>query len=334
MLDTFSIAEVWRRHVALPEFSKLLYERLRAATHWLRSMVQSETGDGPNLGANDGARLLPLADTDYRDYRSSVQLAMGLFAGKRAYEGGGEADLPFAWLDVPLPESCVPEPKSRMFDDGGYAVLRQTGAMAVLRYPRFHFRPSHADALHLDFWVNGVNHLRDAGTYSYSADSTWLAYFPGTVSHNTIQFDDRDQMPRLGRFLFGDWVKTEYAQPLADTGDAVTTGVGYRDAHGAVHERAVALSSSRLTVNDAIGGFWSKAVLRWRLQPGAWRIEDRATVTDGRCVLSIGASMPIARFSLVQGWESRYYMQKTQIPVLEVEVHASGTLTTDYRWSP
>jgi len=39
--------------------------------------------------------------------------------------------------------------------------------MALLRYPRFRFRPSHADVLHVDLWVDAVNVLRDGGTFSY-----------------------------------------------------------------------------------------------------------------------------------------------------------------------
>ena len=40
-----------------------------------------------------------------------------------------------------------------------------------------------------------------------------------------------------------------------------------------------------------------------------------------------------SRYQLVDGWESRYYMQKTTIPVLEVEVALPGTITSRYRWS-
>jgi hypothetical protein len=61
----------------------------------------------------------------------------------------------------------------------------------------FRFRPSQADALHLDFWLAGSNVLRDAGSYSYNTEPEWLNVFPGhNASHNTVQFDDRDQMPR------------------------------------------------------------------------------------------------------------------------------------------
>ncbi|MNF17638.1 hypothetical protein D3C80_2212560 [compost metagenome] len=49
-------------------------------------------------------------------------------------------------------------------------------------------------------------------------------------------------------------------------------------------------------------------------------------------MLTLEASMPIARFELVEGWESRYYLDKEQIPVLEIEVHQPVSLTTEYRW--
>src|SRR5690606_6981941 len=88
MLDTFCMVEIWRQRQTLQRFSPRWYARSLAATRWLHTMVNAENGDGPNLGANDGARLLPLTDTDYRDFRPSVQLAMALFANTRVYEEG------------------------------------------------------------------------------------------------------------------------------------------------------------------------------------------------------------------------------------------------------
>ena len=85
-------------------------------------------------------------------------------------------------------------------ESGGYCVLRRTQSMVMLRYPRFRFR-SAKQMLCMWIWVKDQNLLSDAGTYSYNTDARWLKYFPGTQSHNTVQFDDRDQMPRLGRFF-------------------------------------------------------------------------------------------------------------------------------------
>ena len=42
--------------------------------------------------------------------------------------------------------------------------------------------------------------------------------------------------------------------------------------------------------------------------------------------------MPIARFECVEGWESRHYGEKTSLPVIEVEIGAAATLTTDITW--
>lgn len=331
MLDTFCMVEVWRRHLDLPRFSARWYARSLAAVQWQHTMVNAETGDGPNLGANDGARLLQLTNTDYRDFRPSVQLAMALFANARAYAEEGTWNLSLSWLGLELPQAVADQPASQLFDDGGFAVLRRGTAMAMLRYPRFRFRPSQADALHADLWLGGRNLLRDAGTYSYNTDPLWLEYFPGTASHNTVQFDDRDQMPRLGRFLFGDWLKTSYIEPLHEQDGVATFTAGYSDGQKACHKRHIRLSANALQVVDQVDGFKHKAVLRWRLEPGQWRIEG-SSLSNGEHALEVRATMPIVRSELLQGWESRYYLEKKQVPVLEIEVHQPGVLTTEYRW--
>jgi hypothetical protein len=339
MLDTLCMAEVWRRHLGLPAFSAQWQARALAATHWLRHMIDSINGDGPNVGANDGARLLQLTDAPYRDHRPSVQLAMALFAKQRAYAQAGAWDNALEWLGVELPKEVAAGPQSYIADDGGFAMLRRSSAMAMLRYPRFRFRPSQADALHLDLWLGGENLLRDAGTYSYNTDPQWLNYFGGTASHNTVQFDGRDQMPRLGRFLLGDWLKTVYLRALSDDGEAVQYAAGYRDSYGASHQRSISLKDTSLQVTDDLRGFKSKAVLRWRLMPGDWLLEH--TPTGPRLILSsrhtlrlhVSANVPIKRCELVLGWESRHYLEKSQLPVLEVEVTQAGTLTTELQWT-
>jgi hypothetical protein len=333
MLDTCSMVELWRQHLDLPDFSMLWQSKVAAAARWLAAMVDPVSGDAPNLGANDGARLLALTDTDYRDFRPSVQLAMVLFTGQKAYASDGSWNGPLIWFRVALPSGMAESSLSlsQLFDDGGYAVLRYDAAMALLRYPRFKFRPSHADALHVDFWRSGENLLRDGGSYSYSTEPEWINYFPGTISHNTVQFDDRDQMPRLGRFLFGDWLKTEKRVQFIDNATETSFCASYRDRQGACHSRRVRLTAERLQVEDVIHGFTDKAVLRWRVRPGNWQLTGQR-LTDGEYVLSVTGDMPIIRIELVTGWESRYYLQKNALPVLEVEVHEHGVLMTDFCW--
>lgn len=324
-LDTLSLAEIWRRRAALPPFSALWRERARAASAWLRVMVDPASGDAPNLGANDGANLLPLTDGAYRDHRPSVQLACALFEDRRAFPAGPWDDA-LEWLDVPIPATLAALPEHAILDDGGYAVLRQGEAMAMLRYPRFRFRPSQADALHVDLWLGGRNLLRDGGSFSYNTEAEWLNYFGGVRSHNTIEFDDQPQMPRLSRFLLGDWIATDTSGP---TGKGFAAS--YQSRAGWRHEREIQLDT-HLTVIDTVAGFARDARLRWRLAPGDWRIED-GVVTDGQHRLAVSADVPITAFELKSGWESRHYLERTPLPVLEVVIRQPGRIRSEYRWT-
>jgi hypothetical protein len=324
-LDTLSIVEIWRRRAGLPPFSTTWHQRARVASDWLRIMVDPASGDAPNLGANDGANLLPLTDAGNRDHRLSVQLAMALFQERRAFPPG-PWDEGLAWLRVTPPPTIAELPERAIFDDGGFAVLRRAPALVILRYPRFRFRPSQADALHVDLWLAGRNLLRDGGSYSYNTEAEWLEYFGGVRSHNTIEFDRRPQMPRLSRFLLGDWLTTQTSGPT-DAGFAAA----YRHRAGWRHHREVRLGE-HLTVIDAVGGFEHEARLRWRLAPGDWRIENGAA-TDGRHRLQISTDVPIASLELTNGWESRRYSEKTPLPVLEAVVKQAGQLTSEYHWA-
>lgn len=335
MLDTYSMAEVWRRAMKLSEFSSVLGSRLQGATAWLGNMVCPDSTDTPNLGLNDGAHLLPIAGTDYRDVRPSVQLASVLFLDCRAYKDAGDYDLPLQWLGLSIPGAVQDYRESRLYDEGGFAVMRKGEVMAMLRYPRFRFRPGQCDLLHLDLWKGGVNLLRDAGSYSYNCNEPWQSYFKSMEAHNTIQFDGREAMPKISRFLYGAWPEARQVEPIAEKNGMSSVAASYRDWQGAEHHRAIQLDEHMLQVDDRIDGFSSKATLRWRLAPGEWHREGDWLVSgneQSRVQLKVQGSMPITRYELVEGWESRYYSQKTPIPVLEVEVAEAGTLTTELRF--
>ncbi|MBL8855616.1 MAG: alginate lyase family protein [Planctomycetaceae bacterium] len=337
MLDAYSLCLWWQSKHSLPAFSQVTVNRLKAATDWLDHLVDPDTGDVPNLGANDGANLLPLTDADYRDYRPSLALAKQLLAMKTTTAGDENTRNHLAWLglesktnnttNAPRDQPATPVRRSRVFDDGGFAVLQNGNLKAVFRYPRFRFRPGHCDALHVDFWVGSQNLLRDAGSYSYNCEPDLEAYFKGPSGHNSIEFDQREPMPKLGRFLYGDWLTTRDFQPLAasPTGDSIQAA--YRDRWGAAHCRKLTLGDSQLDVTDTVAGFQEQAVLRWRLAPGSWEsnvVDESPTmgpviVKGPLATITVSASVPL--FSqVVEGWESRYYGHKSPLPVLEVVV--------------
>jgi hypothetical protein len=200
----------------------------------------------------------------------------------------------------------------------------------LVRLPHYRFRPSHADALHVDLWVRGTNVLRDGGTYSYNAEECWLRYFSGTESHNTVQFDDCDSMPRISRFLFGRWLSCEEMRVDAT---ALMIAAAYRNARGAYHRRTVRLSEGRCTVIDEVTGFRTRAVLRWRMAPSSRPVECHGTsCTDGHLRIQVHSTTPLERVGCVEGWESRHYTAKAALPVFEVEIRSPGVLTTEIAW--
>lgn len=121
------------------------------------------------------------------------------------------------WLVQPLYKilGCEPAPSleratvsSRLFPDGGYAVMRSTssrdpmhlvfdcGPFGDRRVPRH----GHADALSFDLAVGSNNFLLDPGTYSTHLGNKWRNYFRGTAAHNTIQVDGLNQSILKGTY--------------------------------------------------------------------------------------------------------------------------------------
>lgn len=330
MLDTYSMAELWRARLELPLFSAGLYARLVQATLWLQQMIVGECGDAPNWGANDGARLLPLTDTDYRDFRPSVAMAGALFLKKSVLADNPGACAQLQWLELDTDLPLLAPPHSASCDSGGLIMLRQPDVFAMLRFPAFRFRPSQCDALHLDVWVRGRNLIRDGGSYTYNTTPELVNYFSGVASHSTVEFDNRNQMPKLSRFLFGAWLRSrDVASEFYPDGGG-SAEASYTDWQGATHRRQVLLNDF-LTVADTLSGFETKAVLRWRLSPGDWVISgNECRLRDGSIRLRVSPN--VAEIKLSQGLESRYYLQKTALPVLEITLLTPGTVITEFEF--
>jgi hypothetical protein len=331
LIDTLIIAERWRRALDIPVFSALFQKRAAMATRWLYTFMDADNGDVPNMGANDGASLLSLCDTNFRDFRPSVQMASALFCNARAYPQTANIDVPAHRLGIALPEECMTKRKSMVFSDGGFAAFNHGSIWGYLRFPRFDFRPSQADALHFDLWHGGKALLYDAGSFSYAADPETYAYFSGTKGHNTIMFDGSDQMSRLGRFLYADWLKTDGNPELLENDSEDSITAAYRSRSGIRHNRTIQMKPQSVTVTDTVSGFKKYAIMRWRLPEAAWSVQENE-VRSANFVLKFEASMAIERAEIVTGSHSTHYLSKEDCTVLEIEVRAPGTITTFFEW--
>jgi len=329
VLDTLAILEWWRVQHELASFSDTFCERSRRAVLWLFEIVDTTSGDAPNIGANDGALEFSLCDSGRRDFRPTVQLCAALFLGKRAYSRAGSWDEPLVWLGLKLSDSILEQHAASEFPDGGFSVIRDpaTHSHAICRYPVFHFRPGHADALHVDLWQNGVNVLRDGGSFSYAAEPKWIEYFMGTESHNTCLFDARSQMPWLGRFLFADWLEAEELHPVAGDRDPFWRAA-YTDYQRCRHEREVRVIDSGWAIEDRLAGPFQQAVIRWRLCPDVtWQV-DRNVVQSQLAAIHVSGSSEITELCVSEGWESRHYLKKTRLPVVEIRLGAGEQSVT------
>ena len=189
------------------------------------------------------------------------------------------------------------------------------------RFPNFRFRPSQSDALHVDLWHKGVNILRDGGTYSYAAPKEDIDYFMGSSSHNTCRFDDRDQMPRLGRFLYGPWLKVDDVAFTSED-DRQAWQAGYADVWRCSHQRTVESTENGWTITDNVDGPFKSMTLRWRLcAEFEWLLSDQGVCSDAASI-HVSSETDPNDMGLSAEHESRFYLEKQPISVLIIRYSA------------
>ena len=323
------------------------YEALIRASHWLFSMIDPSTGATPNLGANDGALLLPMSASKFNDFRPTVQAAARAFL--RTGLPPGNWDEMSLWMSLP--------PSQRTADSNAYMTdhLRAKNSWGYLRASSFKSRLSHMDQLHFDLWWRGLNIAQDAGTYLYNAPTPWDNSLVSTRIHNTIIVDGQDQMARGGRFLTLDWFPA-YSKTVLDTDDKILGRVhsyhkGYHKL-GILHERRVTVfTDERWEIKDNLlfsrpGGHVFQ--LHWLLLDGEWKLENRKLgygirvkskygwvtlrITTDPHITKSNAQLEIVRAGSqlygnndplpIEGWISPTYGQK--IPALSIALKVTS----------
>ena len=326
-LDTFSFCEVYRSINGLESFSERLIFKIKKATQWLEALTDFETGNAPNIGANDGALLFHFFNFKYRDFRHSVQWANFIFC-KRIISGLSETQKNlFQLFGLNFSDLKVVEPISDiqiLGNKDGFYILRKKSMLLVFRRPIFVFRPSHADALHLDLWQNGKNILRDGGSFSYSTEMDKYNYFKGTFSHNTIIFDGKSQMPSISKFLFGSWLKESHFN-LFDTSEKVTISSGFRNSSGVIHNRTIHIYKTKVIVLDYIDGNYKNAKLQWRVLNEDWKIFQ--SMDDSIEINFIEKSLK-GKFNFLNCSESLLYNQESDIKCIEFEMGSLKNIQT------
>ena len=315
---------------------------IRRGTAFIFHQSQTETGEVPNAGGNDGAHLFPLDNCDYADFRPVLQA--GMATGKEeAPLKPGPWDEALLWYGIdPTDLDASERSPAGTFaaPEAGVYTLRRDAWTLIAKAPRFRHRPAHADLLHVDLWYRGRAIAVDAGTYSYRADPPFEESFRTTRYHNTVEVDGVGQMESVSRFMLHPWASAR----LVGRGRRDAEGVDWMlletDAYKRLkdpvrHRRAVVMSESFVAVLDLLGAARPHRYrLHWLLgNEGAFEADN----TTGRIVGELGSGSQRVRVevaapeqtataSVVQGdpdsargWRSCYYMEKEAVPSLAVE---------------
>lgn len=325
VLDTLSVVEILRRRWGEDSFSTGFYSRAAAAAEFLFQFVEPDGGKVPALGPKDGSGGFDLAFLGIDDYRPSVQLAMGLFRGTVPYDSG-------PW-DGALELFSVPfrrEPRGRqsiLFPDSGYVTMVVGEIWGVLVAPRYRIRASHADGLHLDIWRKQDNLFFDSGTCSYYLDDLESSRMFGVWGHNTISFDDDDQMVRVSRFLYVNWPR-QVSLGFVPSANGVAVEASMVDWRGRRHSRRVEASAEVLSICDTAVGPARRARIRWFLGTAGWSTATTACWQSRQAGLSVIASGSRSSTFLGQAVVSMGYGKTATMPVVMGETSVPAAFIT------
>lgn len=310
--------------------------------------IRRPDGSMPQIGDADGGWLLPLADREPDDFRGLFATAAAVFnRPDYAWAAGGPAPEPL-WLLGPSGLEALdhlkPAPpataSSRLFDAGGYAVMRsgwdERAHQVIVDAGPLGCDASaghgHADLLALQVAAFGAPYVVDPGTYGYTSAPAWRDAFRATTAHSTIVVDGTSQARPAGPFRWDSqpraWVRQWISNGAFDFVDAE------HDAYGRLpdpvrHRRRVLFVKPRyiIVADDIEGASEHHVELRFQFAPVPVRIGvsgwTRAQGPAGHgLLLRSFATAPLALEVIegqrdpIQGWVSPHYGQRRPAPVL------------------
>lgn len=298
VMDTISFCLHMMKVLKEKDFSTKIHQRLIKLGQWQYKVTFGKDGQVPNLGNNDGAKIDNLNSGSYTDFRYSTQLFFALLVNKIVYKNT-EYNESLYWRKVQYGEELFfIERKKFEILDNLILLISSDKIDLLIKIPDDKFRPGN-DAFHIDFWMNGESVLIDAGSFSYN--STDSNYFKSVVAHNTVQFGDQEQMPKLSRFLNAQWVRPDTIGSVGviENGDISWTG-SYSDFENNRHSRSIILSNSQLRIVDNVRSpKRAKAIYH---------------ISDKKYLKYIRGK----EYSVKEAFVSKFYMNKEKIPSIVI----------------
>ncbi len=281
-----------------------IFHRTRRFLH--HQMCAPSQGHLPNWGANDGARMHRLSETEHRDYRPLL-VSLGAETNVRPAFGRGPWDEEAFWLscesgaDVLI--SDVPEVAPDLRHANQSSTIAPSTTLDLDDWcVMFRTRPpiglaSQCDLFHVDVWYGEQNIALDAGSYRYH-DDAWHEWFSGAASHNAIHLlSPRGEVlgPRERPARFAYHAREDMAQVLRRCDrTALATHSGWKR-HGMSHyEREVLLTNAGCVVHDRLHVAREvKVCLHWLLDDLGWCASKEGLLTRGEVVELSAVDSPV-----------------------------------------
>ncbi|MGE5355539.1 MAG: heparinase II/III family protein [Deltaproteobacteria bacterium] len=306
VIDTLSFVMHMLKLLKEPFFNDDIAKRLYKLGLWQYKLTFGLDGDVPNYGANDGAMIENLHSSGYRDFRVSTQLFFALLINKRIYDNNDLSE-PLYWRIgkdySKLPLEII-ELNSHEIIDNHLIIIRKNDVNILFLIPEDTFRPGN-DGLHIDIWISGKRIFVDAGTYSYNS-TTESDVFKSVKSHNTIQFDDHEQMPKISRFLNAEWIKPINSPVILKNDNKIIAQAGFKDFKSNYHFRKLTIDDYLIKISDKIESK-ERAVFRIHYIESNFK----------KCSILINA---LENYKKNISFESLYYMDKSEIEYFETDI--------------
>ena len=333
VLDTLNQVEIWRRELNLSPFSQRLNKSCKKLIKWLVDFTDSNSGNSPNLGGNDGSFCYQYNVDSYRDFRHTINLSgilfnSNVFFKEKKFLKSINFLNPEVRRSILIKDIIEKDSGYKVFASGGFIKIFNKYSWSILRLPIYKFRPVNVDPLHFDLWFKGVNIIKDSGSYSYNKKFLEMNKFQGIEGHSSIQFDNKENMPRLGRFLWGSWLKLNKFKILNSSEKEVNFLAGYEFKYGSHQRQIISKQNKNLwEIIDNVSSFKKNAILRWRLIDSNWKL--KGNVLSGEFgTIEIKCSNSNFQLSLEKGYESLFYNQMKELLVLKICIFTEGQIKT------
>ena len=296
--------------------SRRALERIDAAVDLLGLLADVNSGELPNHGANDGARVLPLSTAEYRDFRPLLTFAA--IVRSRPLPANLNADEEVVrWLGGDSPMSKPARADGVMSGPSGWVTAKVGRCSVFMHAGMYRHRPSHLDALHLDVRIDGKEVITDPGTYAYNAPVPWNNGLASALVHNGPILDWKETAERGPRFLWLSWP----ASRLVATEEGEHSARIVAERLGAVR-REVLVTADTVRVTDRALNRKARCMqVTWLLHPDAagYSLDSE----DSRSILPCEED--------VNGWYSPTYGLRRKSRAVRIVRHIGdgpGTIET------